>query len=154
MLTSLIAPEINMMLSTVLQNMTQVQSPLEKLYILLKTETIYFNTRKKMLTACKWIQLEGNYNRERFEKIVDEDISHRLGEEIGKSITKYIKGLYSCFDPNLIGGWIFSFPVFLVVNAIHHEFSEIELNDSLRSLFNMIAGGLKLNKNIAKEGND
>ena len=154
MLTSLIAPEINMMLSTVLQNMTQVQNPLEKLYILLKTETIYFNTRKKMLTACKWIQLEGNYNRERFEKIVDEDISHRLGEEIGKSITKYIKGLYSCFDPNLIGGWIFSFPVFLVVNAIHHEFSEIELNDSLRSLFNMIAGGLKLNKNIAKEGND
>ncbi|WP_027727277.1 TetR/AcrR family transcriptional regulator [Treponema sp. C6A8] len=153
MLTSLIAPEINLMLSTVLQNMTQVQSPLEKLYVLLKTETIYFNTRKKMLTACKWIQLEGNYNRERFETIADEEIASGIAAEIGNSVTKNAKKLYSCFDPNLIGGWIFSFPVFLVVNAIHHEFSEIELNDSLRSLFNMIAGGLTLDIDLKKGGN-
>ncbi|EID85455.1 Transcriptional regulator [Treponema sp. JC4] len=153
MLTSLIAPEINMMLSTVLQNMRQVDSPLEKLYLLLKTETIYFNTRKKMLTACKWIQLEGNYNTERFETIVNEKISLGLAEELGKSVTKEVKERYSCFDPHLVAGWIFSFPVFLVVNAIHHEFSEIELNDSLRSLFNMIAGGLTLDKYLKKGGN-
>ena len=153
MLNSLIAPEINMMLSTVLQNMSQVSKPVEKLYVLLKTETFYFITRKKMLSACKWIQISGNYDRNGFEKITNPELSQRISTELDKDFIERNNQLYRCFDPALVGGWIFSFPVFLVVNAIHHKFSEIELNESLRSLFNMIAGGLTLDIDLKKGGN-
>ncbi|MCR5253954.1 MAG: TetR/AcrR family transcriptional regulator [Treponema sp.] len=152
MLKSLISPEINMMISTILDNMEKVEGLGNKLYVLLRTETLYFVTRKKMLSACKWIQIYGNFEHEGFENVVSPEFSKKVNEAIGKLIVSKTKTSFPCFDLNLLMGWIFSFPVFLVVNALHHKFTENEMHSALRSLYYMIAGGLNLEENMNKNG--
>ena len=106
-----------------------------------------------MLSACKWIQITGNYSHEDYDAIVDEELSLRMKRDVEKMLAQNCHTDFTGVDIELLIGWIFSIPVFLVVNAIHHEFSEIELNEALMSLFNMVAGGLTFGNYLKKGGN-
>ena len=152
MIKSLVSPEINMMLSSVVENVNAVQTPAEKLYVMLKTETLYFITRKKMLSACKWIQISGNYGHEDYDTLVDKKLSERMKNYVGSIIAENSRTDFSGIELDLIMGWIFSIPVFLVVNAMHHEFSEVEMSRALTGLYNMTAGGLASGRDLNKKG--
>lgn len=152
MIKSLVSPEINMMLGCIVENVNALQSPAEKLYAILKTETLYFNTRRKMLSACKWIQISGNYSHEDYDSIVDQELSLRMKSDVEKMLAENCNMDLSAVDIDLLIGWIFSIPVFLVVNAIHHEFSEEETNQALIALYNMTAGGLTFGRDLNKKG--
>ncbi len=152
MIKSLVSPEINMMLGCIVENVNVLQSPAEKLYAILKTETLYFNTRRKMLSACKWIQISGNYSHEDYDSIVDQELSLRMKSDVEKMLAENCNMDLSAVDIDLLIGWIFSIPVFLVVNAIHHEFSEEETNQALIALYNMTAGGLTFGRDLNKKG--
>ena len=152
MIKSLVSPEINMMLGCIVENVNALQSPAEKLYAILKTETLYFNTRRKMLSACKWIQISGNYSHEDYDAIVDQELSLRMKSDVEKMLAENCHVDLSAVDIDLLIGWIFSIPVFLVVNAIHHEFSEEEMNQALIALYNMTAGGLTFGRDLNKKG--
>ena len=152
MIKSLVSPEINMMLSSVVENVNAVSTPAEKLYVILKTETLYFITRKKMLSACKWIQISGNYGHEDYDNLVDKELSERMKENVGKVIAENCNTDFSGIDLDLIMGWIFSIPVFLVVNAIHHQFTEEEMSRALKALYIMTAGGLIAGRELNKKG--
>ena len=152
MIKSLVSPEINMMLGCIVENVNALQSPAEKLYAILKTETLYFNTRRKMLSACKWIQISGNYSHEDYDAIVDQELSLRMKSDVEKMLAENCHVDLSAVDIDLLIGWIFSIPVFLVVNAIHHEFSEEETNQALIALYNMTAGGLTFGRDLNIKG--
>ncbi len=152
MIKSLVSPEINMMLGCIVENVNALQSPAEKLYAILKTETLYFNTRRKMLSACKWIQISGNYSHEDYDAIVDQELSLRMKSDVEKMLAENCNMDLSAVDIDLLIGWIFSIPVFLVVNAIHHEFSEEETNQALIALYNMTARGLTFGRDLNKKG--
>ena len=101
MIKSLVSPEINMMLSSVVENVNAVQTPAEKLYAMLKTETLYFITRKKMLSACKWIQISGNYGHEDYDTLVDKELSERMKNYVGSIIAENSRTDFSGIELDL-----------------------------------------------------
>lgn len=136
MVLSLVTTELNQMLGLVAQNTEECDEMSEKIYVLLRTEIDYFMTRREMLTVCKWIQISGLYSshiNENFIHTTYNDKVRQLSENIAKNQT--------FFDRKLVSGWVFSFPVFLVVNALCHNFSKDELDITLNKLYLLIAGG-------------
>ena len=136
MVLSLVTTELNQMLGLVAQNTEECEEISEKIYVLLRTEIDYFMTRREMLTVCKWIQISGLYSshiNENFFHTTYNDKVRQLSEKIAKNQT--------FFDRKLVSGWVFSFPVFLVVNALCHNFSKDELDITLNKLYLLIAGG-------------
>ena len=146
MISSLLVPELNLMLSSILNSVSKVTSFQEKLYVLMRTEFLYFTVRSKMIAAGKWIQLGGNYRKSVFEDLIRPELNAQFMSDFGNELTKIIKERFSIFDYEVVIGWIFCFPVFLVVNAIHHGFSKEDTDFAIESLFNMVLSGLTLKR--------
>lgn len=142
MIRSLISPEINMMLECVLKTARGAEGPVEKLYALFKSETLYFITRKEMFSAYKWIQISGNYVKYDNSSLVEKKISEMLKKEIGKVFEENARSDIFSLDQDFVMGWLFTIPVFLSVNGIYHEFSDVQMKNALLSLCKMAATGL------------
>jgi len=144
MLISLISEEFTQMVSLINKNISVCSSFAEKIYVFLSTQYLYFANRKETVTVSKWMQFSGDFEHNSKNSLVEQSQTDLLYKNLNldteiQNITGY---KVSDFETKLFTGWIFSFPVFLYLNADNHKFTQQEINTSLRSLFYMIMNSI------------
>lgn len=138
MIITLIRNEMGSMISFVNRNLSFVNEPQEKIYVLLKTCLEYLIARPETLDVFKWIQLQ---NIKIFpEGHICEGVENLVG--LSRLIEKNRKIVCSDMSPFYIP-WLFSMSVFVVVQGRIHRFSKETMCGILRILFFLVCGGVE-----------
>ncbi|MCR5606078.1 MAG: TetR/AcrR family transcriptional regulator [Treponema sp.] len=147
MIHSLITNEIENLYKIIMENIVNVKTPGEKLYLIIETEFAYFSEREEIIDVCKWIQMSNNKEFSEIEKKKEE--SEALNNERIRNFfenQKFISCMPDLGIPgdmqSIILGWLFILPIFLLIHGRTNGFSKEIMQTAIKDIYYMIEFGI------------
>ena len=141
MLHTLAKDEMCQLGKIILQNISEEDNIVKKVYAMMETILLYFIKHRQCFPVFKWMQ---------FQHLADGE-SSSFGAGMNAKFSNFFSKIdffkdfdlgISIKDSALIDSWIFSIPVILITSSWMNDYSEAVMQASLKDIFFMLIKGI------------